>query len=75
MIEGQNTLLSQQTRHMFSPVQHVLIWLKTGANDISEFFQYFSTKHILVIFNIYIIFFISILDITNYLCLDDINVL
>ena len=29
-----------------------------------------------VIFNIYIIYFlISILDITNYLCLDDTNVL
>ena len=78
---------TQQTRHVFSPVQHVLIWLKTGANwskdnfrVLSVFFNrqllVFTEKHILVIFNIYIMFFIiSILDITNYLCLGDINVL
>ena len=68
---------TQQTRHVFSPVQHVLIWLKTGANNIFDFFSvFFNRQLLLVIFNIYIIFFvISILDITNYLCLGDINVL
>ena len=32
----------QQTRHVFSPVQQVLIWLRTGAKNIFEFFQYFQ---------------------------------
>ena len=52
-------------------------WCK---EHVSVFFNrqllFFTEKHILVIFNINIIFFvISILDITNYLCLGDINVL
>ena len=68
---------SQQTRHMFSPVQHMVIWLKTGAQNIfNRQLLVFAEKHMLVIFNIYILFFIiSILDVTNYLCLGDINVL
>ena len=55
-------------------------WCKEYFRVLSVFFKrqllVFTEKHILVIFNIYIIFFIiSILDITNYLCLGDINVL
>ena len=55
-------------------------WCKEYFQVLLVFFNrqllVFTEKHILVIFNIYIIhFIISILDITNYLCLGDINVL
>ena len=52
-------------------------WCKEYFRVLSVFFNrqllVFTEKHILVTFNIYIIF--SILDINNCLCLGDINVL
>ena len=79
-VASYNFKTSQQTRNVFSPVWHVVFfvenWCKEYSRVLSVFLLVFTEKHILVIFNIHIIFFIlSILDITNYLCLGDINVL
>ena len=68
---------------IFTSSAHVNLvenWCKEYFRVLSVFFNrqilVFTEKHILVIFNIYIIFFIiSILGITNYIYLGDINVL
>ena len=42
---GRGDKATQQTKHVYSPVQHVLIWVKTGAKKTFEFFQYFPTDN------------------------------
>ena len=69
--------------HVFTSSARVNLvenWCKEDFQVLSVFFNrqllVFTEKHILVIFNIHMIFLIiSRLDITNYLCLGDINVL
>ena len=41
-------VLSQQTRRMHSPVQHVLIWFKTNMIDVFVSFKYITTGRLLV---------------------------
>ena len=42
---GHGRQATQQTRHVYSTVQHVLIWLKTGVKKILEFFSYLTTDN------------------------------